>query len=165
MLILIHAGLWVLELKRHCSPCGQIRTPLRIGYRPTPSLHAAPTGHRQPSEFTAKARFTISLHHPEGSVYSSCSIQDKRRAWVLAWSDDSLAGPAVAAQWCLIAVYWVVVQSIHHHSWAMGNGVGGGCRHGHVHGPRAILLFLLSSKIYALFVVFKKIYVTLVVSN
>ena len=45
----------------------------------------------------------------------------------------------------------------------MGNGVGGGCRHGHVHGPRAILLFLLSSKIYALFVVFKKImhYVTL----
>ena len=84
---------------------------------------------------------------------------------MLAWSDDSLAGPAVAAQWCLIAAYWVVVQSIHHHSWAMGNGVGGGCRHGHVHGPRAILLFLLSSKIYALFVVFKKIYVTLVVSN
>ena len=74
---------------------------------------------------------------------------------MLAWSDDSLAGPAVAAQWCLIAAYWVVVQSIHHHSWAMGNGVGGGCRHGHVHGPRAILLFLLSSKIYALFVVFK----------
>ncbi|KAG2647048.1 hypothetical protein PVAP13_2KG536160 [Panicum virgatum] len=95
----LQEGLWVLELKRHCSPCGQIRTPLRTGYRPTPSLHAAPTGHRQPSEFTAKARFTISLHHPEGSVYSSCSIQDKRRAWVLAWSDDSLAGPAVAAQW------------------------------------------------------------------
>ena len=98
MLILIHAGLWVLELKRHCSPCGQIRTPLRTGYRPTPSLHAAPTGHRQPSEFTAKALFTISLHHPEGSVYSSCSMQDMRRAWVLAWSDDSLAGPAIAAQ-------------------------------------------------------------------
>ena len=76
-------GVWVLELKRHCSPCGQIRTPLRTGYRPTPSLLAAPTGHRQPSEFTAKARFNISLHHPEGSVYSSCSIQDKRRAWCL----------------------------------------------------------------------------------
>ncbi|CAN6199961.1 unnamed protein product [Urochloa humidicola] len=49
------------------SPCGR-RMPLRTGYRPTPSRHAAPTGHRRLSEFTAMARFAISLHHPEGNV-------------------------------------------------------------------------------------------------
>ena len=91
---------------------------------------------------------------------------------MLAWSDDSLAGPAIAAQWCLIAACrsGVVVVVVHSSSfmgvgimeWAMAWAVGT-CRH--VHGPQAILLFLLSSKIYALFVVFKKIYVTLVVSN
>ncbi|PVH65312.1 hypothetical protein PAHAL_2G460500 [Panicum hallii] len=103
-----------------CHPA-PIRTPLRTGYRPTPSRHAAPTGHRRPSEFTAMARFAISLHHPEGSVYSSCSMQDKRRAWVLAWSDDSLAGPAIAAQWCLIAAYRGGCGPVHSSSF-MGNG-------------------------------------------
>jgi hypothetical protein len=58
MLILIYASLWVLELNQHSSPCGQIRTPLGTGYRPTPSRHAAPTGRRRLiTEFTAMARF------------------------------------------------------------------------------------------------------------